>query len=48
MGEWQGMSGGSGEDFLVDDDYDQQDENGDNATGYETLLVHPEIQRNLR
>ena len=38
---------GSGEDFLVDDDYDQYDENGDNGTGYETLLVHPRIQGNL-
>jgi len=40
--------GGSGEHFLVDDDYDQQDENGDNGASYETLFVHPKIQRNLR
>lgn len=38
---------GLSENFLVDDDQDEQDENGDDGTGYETLLVHPKIQRNL-
>lgn len=37
----------SGEHFLVDDDQDEQDENGDDGTSYNTLLVHPKIQMNL-
>jgi hypothetical protein len=39
---------GLGKHFLVDDDQDDQDENGDDGAGYETLFVHPKIQRNLR
>ena len=35
------------EHFLVDNDQDEQDENGDDCTGYEALLVHPKVQRNL-
>lgn len=39
---------GLGKHFLVDDDQDQQDENGYDGAGYETLLVHPKIHGNLR
>ena len=31
------------EHFLVDDNQDEQDENSDDSTGYEALLVHPGI-----
>lgn len=32
------------EHFLVDDDQDEQDENSDDSTGYEALLVHPKFK----
>ena len=42
-----GEYGGLSEHFLVDDNQDEQDENSDDSTGYEALLVHPKVQRNL-
>lgn len=38
---------GLSEHFLVDNDQNEQDENGNDGTSYESLLVHPKIQRNL-
>ena len=43
----QNHMSGLSEHFLIDDDQNEQDENSDYGTGYETLFIHPKIQRNL-
>ena len=41
------MGRGLSEHFLIDNDQDDQDENGDDCASYEALLIHPKVQRNL-